>query len=170
MRVLRGHKDMVRSLAYSPDGTLLASGGADRSVKLWDPATGTAETLFRGGPTYVHRVAFSGNGTWLAWGSGSTVHVYSVKTRTMLGEYATEGGTITDLSLTPDGQFLAAVSLVFVGGEGIPLESRCWQVPGGDERTDLWQRLSPVGDPRSGAWSLAFAPDGKALALGTVPA
>ena len=37
---LNGHRDAVRSVAFSPDGTTIASGSDDRSVRVWDAATG----------------------------------------------------------------------------------------------------------------------------------
>lgn len=37
---LTGHTSLVRSVAFSPDGKTLATGGADRSLRSWDPATG----------------------------------------------------------------------------------------------------------------------------------
>ena len=37
---LKGHTSLVLSVAYSPDGKTLASGGGDQTIKLWDVATG----------------------------------------------------------------------------------------------------------------------------------
>jgi WD40 repeat protein len=40
LQTLEGHSDWVRSVAFSPDGQLLASGSDDKTIKLWDPTTG----------------------------------------------------------------------------------------------------------------------------------
>ena len=44
---LEGHTSLVRSAAFSPDGKTLVTGGADRSIRLWDPATGKSRALHR---------------------------------------------------------------------------------------------------------------------------
>jgi WD40 repeat protein len=75
---LTGHTDFVRSIAFSPDGTTLASGGTDNAVRLWDVATGTE----LGGPLNGHiqaveSVAFSHDGRLLVSGSrDNTVRVW----------------------------------------------------------------------------------------------
>src|SRR5687767_8450928 len=47
-RTLRGHSDGIYTLALSPDGKLLASGGRDRTIKLWDLATGKEHSTLEG--------------------------------------------------------------------------------------------------------------------------
>ncbi len=63
-----GHTDRVSAVALSPDGTLLASGSADGSVRLWDLASGTERArLEAGGP--VTALAFDADGGRLAGGT-----------------------------------------------------------------------------------------------------
>jgi WD40 repeat protein len=59
LRRLRGHSDVVRSVQFSADGTLLASGSDDRTVAVWDVETGRRRELLAGHQHGVGRVAFS---------------------------------------------------------------------------------------------------------------
>lgn len=81
---LTGHTDFVESVAYSPDGKHIVSGGDDKSVKIWDATTGSClKTLTRtpGFGTIVSAVAYSPDGkagtttTPSKYGTPSTVVV-----------------------------------------------------------------------------------------------
>jgi WD40 repeat protein len=77
---LRGHAGLVWSLAYSPDGTLLLSGGMDGSVRLWDAATGAGRAAFDWDVGAVRHVAFAPDGmTAAAAGSLGAVVVWDVE-------------------------------------------------------------------------------------------
>ena len=71
--IFTGHTDWVRSCAFSPDGTLLATGSADRTVRLWRVGDGTAKTVLAGDTSGVRSCAFSPDGALLAAGSADGV-------------------------------------------------------------------------------------------------
>lgn len=61
--MLRGHTDSVNDVAFSSDGTLIATGSSDGTARLWDSATGKEVRQLLGHTGAVYAVAFSPDGT-----------------------------------------------------------------------------------------------------------
>src|SRR5438874_2669241 len=66
LHTLRGHTRSIKSVAWSPDGELLASGADDKTLWLWNPTTGA---LLHGHTSSINSVAWSPTGEMLASGS-----------------------------------------------------------------------------------------------------
>ena len=80
-RTLEGHSHYVNGIAFSPDGSLLASGSHDRTVAIWDVQSGQRLAVLGGHDSAVLRVAVDPSGTLIAsisW--DGTVRLWGVST------------------------------------------------------------------------------------------
>ncbi|MBD1925639.1 serine/threonine protein kinase [Trichocoleus sp. FACHB-90] len=159
VQTLKGHSKWVRSVAFSPDGQLLASGSQDETIKLWQPSTGKEIHTLTGHFIRVSSVAFSPDGQILASGTCSlarTIKLWQPGTgneiRTLGRWFSRDFSWFNCVAFSPDGHLLASGSQ--------------------DETIKLWQpvtgkQIRTLTGHSRWIYSVAFSPDGQLLASGS---
>ena len=141
------------TVAFSPDGRMIASGGRDKLVRLWDAATRANIALLAGHSDWVTDVAFNADGSLLvSGGQDNSVRVWDTRTYAQTLSVQPHSGTVTGVAFSPDGRIIASGSL----------DETLWL---GDARTgETIANLPNYGGP---VWGVAFSPDGHRLVSGS---
>ena len=158
--LLIGHTSAVSSVAFSPDGTLLASSSYDQTIKVWDFRTGQMQETLTGHEGSVYSVAFSPDGRTLASGGRDEfIRFWDVKTGALLRTIAGHVGRVAGVMYSPDGKKLASY--------GLDKKINIWAAGTGEFVKTL--ELDPELDTRGSGWiyaAMAFSPDSRTIVTG----
>lgn len=147
-------RDYVRSVAFSPDGRLVASGFLYEGIKIWEVETGLYLQSLRGHSSSVNSVAFSPDSQWLASGSRDrTIKIWDAQTGHEIRTLEGHTGEVRAVTFSPDGIWLASASS--------DRTVRLW-------RTVTGQEVEPLAGHTLAVTSAAFSPDGAVIASGSL--
>jgi WD40 repeat protein len=105
VRLLGGHRDRIYSVAFSPDGSLLATASKDHDARVWEVAT--AQTLFRlQHNTKVRDAQFSPDGRWVVTASGR-VAVWDTRDGSPIVRLQGHRGAVAAAAFDPSGRWIA---------------------------------------------------------------
>lgn len=143
----------IQSVSFSADGTMIASGSDDKTIKVWNVLTGQENYTLQGYTNCVKSVAFSPDGQFLAGGSIGLIKIWHTSNHREIISLKGHNDWIHCLVFSPDGQFLASSSA--------DKTIRIWSVK-------EWRELYQLKGHKGGIYSIAFHPNGRNLISGSL--
>ncbi|MBZ0281060.1 MAG: TIR domain-containing protein [Anaerolineae bacterium] len=187
-RLFAGHSDSVLSVAFTPDGRFAVSGSADKTLMVWEVATGRILRRFEGQTDAISSVAVSPDGTLALSGSfDGTLALWDLATGELLRQLVGHTNSVYSVAFSPDGRYAVSGSAdntlrlwdvrrgivirVFVGQvdtiSSVAVSPDARQVLSGsaDNTIILWdvetgRELHQFEGHTDSIYSVAFSPDG----------
>jgi len=191
LRTLAGHKNAVNAVAVTPDGRYAISASDDKTLKVWELASGRTVHTLAGHRNVVNAVAVTPDGRYAVSGSDDkTLKVWELASGRPVHTLAGHGGCVNAVAITPDGRYVVSgsddktlkvwdlasgwavhtlvghkerVMVVAVTADGHYVVSRS-----GDYRLIVWELATgrTVQTSPGGVWGVTITPDGQYGVLG----
>ena len=152
-RTLSGHTNSVASIAYNPDGQILASGSYDNTIKLWNLIKNKEIRTFKGHSAWVADVAITPNNKSLVSGSyDNTIKLWNLVNGKQIRTFKGHSDSVDTLLVTKDGKTIISGSF--------DRTIKLWNLNNGEEIRTLSGHSLKVS-------SIAISPDNKILVSGS---
>jgi len=153
IRQFQDPREEAYAVAFAPDGQTIISTSRDKTLKLWDVATGQKIRTFFGHTDWVTAVAFSPDGkTVISSSDDKTLRLWDVATGQRIRTFSGHSDLINSVALSPDGE------TVISGSKDGTL--KLWNMATGRE-------IRTFSGHESWVMAVAFAPDGKTVVSGS---
>lgn len=148
-----GHTDGVKSIVYSPNEKYIATGGYDKTIRIWDVETGKEIRKFCGHTSSVMSISYTPDGKYIISGSGDgTIRIWNVEKGKEIKKI-TENSCVYSISCSPDGKNI-------VSGSGDKIVIRNLKT---GERIKMLEKFD---NKYSNECIVSYSPDGKYVAVG----
>ncbi len=154
--VQRGHNAAIKAVTYSKDGKYLFTGSRDKTIKLWEIATGRELRSFYGHGSTINDLAVSPDGRHILSSSADkTAKLWDIKTGDLLQTFVGHKELLTSVSFHPDGK-----SIITAGYDN---EAILWDVSSGEQL-----KIFKVNPDKGLGYGIntTFSPDGKYIVIG----
>ena len=119
--IFAGHYSPVLSVAFSPDGKTIVSGGADRTIRRWDLQGNLVGEPFRGHEKEVSSVAFSPDGKTIVSSDGATIRLWNLQGNAIGNPFKISDGKIGFITFSADGKTI-------ISSDGVRIQQ--WDLQG----------------------------------------
>jgi len=195
IQAFAGHRGVVTSAAFSPDGELLATSGYDHDVRLWSIADGTCRAVLKGHDNFVESVAFCLDGSRVVSAADDAeLRIWDVASQTCIAILRGHTGRCPMLSISPDGRTIAScgidgtvrlwsavdgAQIAVLKGHRVPVRAVCYSadgrlvLSGGDDATiRIWdvakkECVGAMTGSDQDIFGLTVSPDGRFAASAT---
>lgn len=154
--VQRGHYESVKAVAFTPDGKFLLTGSRDKSIKLWEVATGRELRSYLGHQSTVNDIAISSDGKFFISSSADkTAKMWNISSGELLKTFEGNTDYLTSVALSHNDKLLITA--------GFDWEAKLWDVATGELLKNF--KVNPDKGIGYGV-NAVFSPDDKRVAIG----